>query len=169
MDFKTYLNTDFIQALQDLLDSPNIKAEIAKFDKLGGLDPACFLELCCKYLREGRTISSFVGGPISTLLIADLRKLHLDVACQSEDVMYEIDARFEKYFADDAEFMRKYHDWEEEAPVSIAYDVALLEYKKDHPDAYFGGQESDPSGKLQFATGKLYKICERILSEKFKA
>lgn len=81
--------------------------------------------------------------------------------------MYEIDGRFEKEFANDTEFMRKYLDWEECSPVSLAYEAALREYKKDHPDDYFGGQASDPSGKLQFATCKLYKICKRILLGKF--
>lgn len=127
------------------------------------MDPACFLEICCKYLKGGQTIESLFDWPVGGKLVMDLRKLQNEVACQSEDLMYYLDSMIEKEFAHDAEFMHKYLDWEKVSHLSLAYEMALLEYKKDHPDAYFSGS-SPNSGKL--AHGDLYNILKRILLEK---
>lgn len=167
MDFKTYLNFEFIQELQSLTEVPEIAEAVKKFKKLGGLDPASFIEICCKYIREGRAISTFYLNPIRTCIIMDLNKLWMAIASQSEDIMWDIDSGMEKKYQEDNEFMRKYLEWEGQSPIIIAYHEALIEYKKSHPSEYFSGVE-ESCGGLATATSMLFKICERILLEKFK-
>jgi hypothetical protein len=155
MDFKSYLSPAFIQGLQNLADSPIIKAEIEKFSKIGGLDPAIFLEICCKYLREGRTIDSLLGGPIDKCIITDLRKTLLDALCQSEDVFEGI----EMLLSLDSK-LQMYLD-KNETLLNDIYEKAICEYKKERPNDYFGGQNHEPSGKLEYCRYKLYEICKR--------
>lgn len=139
ISIQEFLNSQFVEAIQTVAEDQKVKEIIEEFKPYGNLNPAVFVAICCKYLDEGRKLEDLAINPILTCIIQDLRTAKTEVGCASEELMYDLDEKFERRWNYNKELMTKYLD-DDKDYLHNAYHKVLDQYKMKHPDRYFSSQ-----------------------------